>query len=297
MEQWWQTILDYLQGPQATAYLSALVKVAVGLLLARFAGRGLVRVFAREDDPHRAMVLRRASFYAIAGLFTASALTELGFDLGVLIGAAGILTVAIGFASQTSASNVISGLFLLGERPFAVGDLIKVGGTVGEVLSIDLLSVKLRTLDNLFVRIPNETLIKSEVTNIRHFPVRRVDLMVGVAYREDMRKVRNVLMEVADDNPLCLEEPAPLVLFQGYGDSALNHEFRVWAKTENFLDLRNSISVEIKEAFDEHDIEIPFPHRTIYTGSEPEPFLVRHTNGAIPRSDAQPSPPSTEPEP
>ena len=277
MEQWWTLAVDYLTSPQAAAALKAAVKILVGVVLGRLAGTGLVRLFA-EDDAQRAMILRRASLYGIAGLFTASALMELGFDLSVLLGAAGILTVAIGFASQTSASNVISGLFLLGERPFAVGDVIRVSGTTGEVLSVDLLSVKLRTFDNLFVRIPNETMIKSEVTNLRRFPIRRVDLQVGVAYKEDLRKVREVLMEVADRNPLCLEEPAPLIIFQGYGDSSINHQFSVWAKTEHFLDLRNSIPVEIKEAFDEHGIEIPFPHRTLYTGSETDPFPVRGTD-------------------
>jgi len=278
IEQWWTLIVDYLQGPSAAALLRALVKIGAGLILGRLAGRGLVRLFASNEDAHRAMLLRRASFYGIVGLFTASALMELGFDLGVLLGAAGILTVAIGFASQTSASNIISGLFLLGERPFGVGDIIKVGNTVGEVLTIDLLSVKLRTLDNLFVRIPNETLIKTEVTNIRYFPIRRVDFQVGVAYKEDMREVREVLLEVADRNPLSLEEPAPRVLFQGFADSSMNHEFRVWTKTENFLDLKDSIPVEIKEAFDDRDIEIPFPHRTLYTGSQTDPFPVHQSH-------------------
>jgi len=291
MEQWWTLAVDYLTSPQATSALKALVKVVVGLALGRLAGNGLARLFA-EDDAQRAMIIRRGTFYGIAGLFVASALMELGFDLSVLLGAAGILTVAIGFASQTSASNVISGLFLLGERPFAVGDVIRVNGTTGEVLSVDLLSVKLRTFDNLFVRIPNETMIKSEVTNLRRFPIRRIDLQIGVAYKEDLRKVREVLMDVADRNPLCLEEPAPLIIFQGYGDSSINHQFSVWAKTENFLDLRNSIPVEIKEAFDEHGIEIPFPHRTLYTGSETSPFPVQRTDG-----ETTPNPSSTDPEP
>jgi small-conductance mechanosensitive channel len=281
MQQWIDLALEYLQSPKALSILTALVKFAVGLILARLAGQALVRLFVDEHDAHRAMVVRRGSFYLIAGLFTASALMDLGFDLSVLLGAAGILTVAIGFASQTSASNIISGLFLLGERPFAVGDLIKVGTTMGEVLSIDLMAVKLRTLDNTFVRIPNETLIKTEVSNILHFPIRRIDIQVGVAYREDMDEVREVLLEVADRNPLCLEEPAPRVMFKGYGESSLDHEFRVWAKTENFLDLRDSISVEIKKAFDEHDIEIPFPHRTIYTGSETTPFPVKNDPGRV----------------
>jgi len=291
MEQWWTLAVDYLTSPQAVSALKALLKILVGLALGRLAGNGLARLFA-EEDAQRAMILRRGALYGIAGLFTASALMELGFDLSVLLGAAGILTVAIGFASQTSASNVISGLFLLGERPFAVGDVIRVNGTTGEVLSVDLLSVKLRTFDNLFVRIPNETMIKSEVTNLRRFPIRRVDLQVGVAYKEDLREVHEVLMEVADRNPLCLEEPTPLIIFQGYGDSSINHQFSVWAKTEHFLDLRNSIPVEIKEAFDEHDIEIPFPHRTLYTGSETTPFPVQQAGET---DDPSPSAPDPEP--
>ncbi len=278
MEQWWTAGIEMIQGVDAGPYLRALIKVGLGLLLGRFAGRGLVRLFARDKNAHRAMLLRRVAFYGVLALFCASALSELGFELGILLGAAGILTVAVGFASQTSASNIISGIFLLGERPFEVGDMIKVDDTVGEVLSIDMLSVKLRTLDNQFVRIPNETVIKSKLTNIRHFPIRRLDMDVGVAYHEDMKTVRQVLLDVADRNPLCLEEPAPKVLFTGFEDSALGHEFRVWAKTENFLELRDSISVEIKAAFDEQDIEIPFPHLTLYTGTQTDPFPLRRAD-------------------
>jgi len=230
IEQWWTIVVDFITGNQAAAILRATLKLAVGVVIARFAGRGLVKLLDRQTDAHQAMVIQRVTFYTIVGLFVASALVELGFDLGILLGAAGILTVAVGFASQTSASNVISGLFLLGERPFAVGDVIRVGSTTGEVVSIDLLSVKLRTFDNLFVRLPNETMIKSEITNLRRYPIRRVDLQVGVAYKEDIRKVREVLMAVADRNPLCLEEPQPLIIFQGFGDSSINHQFSVWAK-------------------------------------------------------------------
>jgi len=287
MEQWWTVIVDYLTGPQAGSLLRAIIKIGLGLILGRVTGNTLARTFGK-DDAQRSMILRRIPFYGIVGLFTASALMELGFDLGVLLGAAGILTVAIGFASQTSASNVISGLFLLGERPFSVGDIIRISGTTGEVLSVDLLSVKLRTFDNLFVRIPNETVIKSEVTNLRRFPIRRVDLQVGVAYKEDLETVREVLMEVADQNPLCLEEPAPLIIFQGYGESSINHQFSVWGPTDHYLELRNTIPLEIKEAFDENGIEIPFPHRTLYAGSETDPFPVQVVD------DPEPGPDSSE---
>jgi small-conductance mechanosensitive channel len=279
LEQWWTLVVTYVTGPQAVNLVHAVIKIGAGLVLGRLLGNGLARMFGGEDA-QRTMILRRVSFYGITGLFAASALMELGFDLGVLLGAAGILTVAIGFASQTSASNVISGLFLLGERPFSVGDVIRVNGTTGEVLSVDLLSVKLRTFDNLFVRIPNETMIKTEVTNLRRFPIRRFDLQVGVAYKEDLDRVREVLLDVADRNPLCLEEPAPVIIFQGYGESSINHQFSVWASTDNYLELRNSIPLEIKEAFDEAGIEIPFPHRTLYTGAETDAFPVRQVHEA-----------------
>jgi small-conductance mechanosensitive channel len=249
--------------------------VGVGLILARLAANGILRVISKYTNPQQAMLIRRISHHLIVGLVLISALKELGFQLNVLLGAAGILTLALGFASQTSASNLISGLFLIGERPFAVGDYVRMGETTGEILSVDLLSIKMRTFDNLFVRVPNETAIKSEITNLTYFPIRRFDLMIGVAYKEDIQKVREVLLEVANQNPLCLEEPKPLFLFLGFGDSSLNIQFSVWAKRENFIELRNRIQEGIKQAFDSSGIEIPFPHRTIYTGSITEPFPVR----------------------
>jgi small-conductance mechanosensitive channel len=172
-------------------------------------------------------------------------------------------------------SNLISGLFLIGERPFVVGDLIKIGTTVGEVLSIDPLSVKLRTFDNTYVRIPNESIIKSEVSTLTKFPIRRIDLQLGVAYREDIATVRDLLLSVADQNPLCLEEPKPLFIFQGFGDSSIDIQFSVWVKREEYLTLKNTIQEQIKVAFDEAGIEIPFPHRSLYAGSVTQPFPVR----------------------
>ncbi|MFP4070110.1 MAG: mechanosensitive ion channel family protein, partial [Opitutales bacterium] len=202
-------------------------------------------------------------------------LIHLNVNLTAVLGAAGIATVAIGFAAQTSLSNLISGLFLLGERPFEVGDLIVVGQTRGIVLSIDLLSVKLRTLDNLMVRMPNETLIKSEVTNITRFPIRRLDINIGVAYREDVDRVVRLLKEVADANPISLNEPEPLVIFENFGASSLDFMLGVWVEKSKFLDLKNSIMRDIKQRFDAEGIEIPFPHLTLYAGSDTPVFPLR----------------------
>jgi len=262
----------------------AVIVLIVGWVAARLISAGAGKLMERRASKQNAMILRRVVFYTLLGIVVASALHQVGFKLGVLLGAAGILTVAIGFASQTSASNLISGLFVIAERPFVVGDIIRIENTTGEVLSIDLLSIKLRTFDNLYVRVPNESVIKSQITNLTHFPIRRIDMQIGVAYKEDMDKVKRVAAEVADKNPLCLEEPKPLYIFQGFGDSALTFQFSVWTKRENFLELKNSIHEEIKAAFDANGIEIPFPHRTLYTGAVTDPFPVRIVDGA-PGSD------------
>lgn len=265
----------------------ALATLAVGLLVARLGGRLVGRVASARADAQFTLIARRLTFYGLLGIAIASTLSVLGVDLSVLLGAAGILTVALGFASQTSASNIISGLFLLGERPFVVGDVIRVGDTTGEVVSVDMLSVKLRTFDNLFVRVPNESLLKSQLTNLSRYPIRRVDVQLGVAYKEDIERVRELLFALADRHPLCLDEPRPLFIFTGYGDSAILLQFSVWAARENFLEVVNGIKLEIKRAFDEAGIEIPFPHRSLYAGSATEPFPVRVVESAAP------SPPET----
>lgn len=275
MTEFWREMAGYLTAENVFSATRAVFLVAVGFVVAKLVSRAIGRIAEGRLDKQRAILSRRATYYLLLILFLVAALHQLGFNLGVLLGAAGVLSVAIGFASQTSASNFISGLFLIAEQPFVVGDVIQIGGTTGEVLSVDLLSVKLRTFDNLFVRIPNESLIKSEVKTLTRFPIRRVDVQVGVAYKEDLAKVRRVLLEVTERNPLSLEEPKPLFIFQGFGDSSLNIQFSVWVQRESFLELKNRIQEEIKAAFDAEGIEIPFPHRSLYAGSATEPLPVR----------------------
>ena len=271
---WVGEFSDLLIGDRALSIYRATVLILVGYGVARMLRRIVLELLSPRLSKHQSVIVGRLVFYVLLALFVVSALRELGFQLTALLGAAGILTVALGFASQTSASNLISGLFLLAESPFGIGDIVRVGSTTGEVLAIDLMSVKLRTFDNLFVRIPNETLIKSEVTTLTRFPIRRADLTVGIAYKEDIERVQKILMAVADANPLCLEEPKPLFILLGFGDSSINLQFSVWAKRENFLELKNLIQIEIKRAFDREGVEIPFPHRTIYAGSASGPIPI-----------------------
>ncbi len=246
----------------------AAIYLIVGAVLARIVRFGVQRSLTTLETGQRLLLSRIAS-YTVLTLFAISAMRQFGFDFTVLLGAAGIVTVAVGFASQTSASNLISGLFLILERAVQPGDVVTVGGRTGEVISVDLLSTKLRTFDNLLVRIPNETMVKSEIVSLTRFPVRRFDLAVGVGYDSDLGLVQKTLLETAHANPLCLDEPAPLLISQGFGASSIDYTLAVWAKSEHWLTLRNMITQEVKEAFDAAGIEIPFPQRTLQPGATP----------------------------
>ena len=270
--------LDSISVDKVISTVQCVVIIVVGLPALMILSRVVSRLVEKHYTPQSAMVARQAIFYSGLIFLAIIELHQMGFKITALLGAAGVAGVAIGFAAQTSLSNLISGIFLIFEKPFAVGDTITVGETSGTVLSIDLLSVKLRQYDNKFVRIPNESLIKGQVTNITRFPIRRYDINLGVAYKEDIKRVTEVLKDIADKNPYCLDEPEPLVVFTGFGDSCIQLLFAVWFLKADFLQLRNSIMLDIKERFDAEGIEIPFPHRTLYSGSVTAPFPITIVN-------------------
>ncbi len=256
---------NYFTTEQLYGIVRAGVTLILGFAAAHFLRSGIGSILSKRTSAQHAMLGRKVVYFLVVGLAFVSALRELGLNLGVLLGAAGVFSVAMGFAAQTSASNLISGVFLVSEGPFVVGEVIQVAGTTGEVLSIDLLSVKLRTFDNLYVRVPNETLVKAQITNLTRHPIRRYDLQVSVGYSAKIANVTAVLMEVAKKNPVALREPRPMIIFQSFGESAVNLQFSVWTAIENYLELRNSLAEDIKEAFERERIEIPYPHRAIVT--------------------------------
>ncbi len=251
----------------------------IGLAVAWLVARGATRVIRNVMPPERVELARRVLFYGILGLAVVSAMRVLGFDTSLFVGAAGVLTVAIGFASQTSASNVISGLFLIGERPFSTGDWVRIGTTTGEVVGIDLLSVKLRTPANLFVRVPNETVMKAEITNLTRYPIRRLDILVQVAYAEDLARVREVIVALCDREPRILDEPRPAVRFQGFGASGIDLLIAAWAARENYIEVRDDFAFLLKAELDAQGIEIPFPHVTLYAGKHTGPVPVALQGG------------------
>lgn len=243
------------------AGLRAALVIIGGLLVLRIANARM-RQWSLQAQ-HR-LVFRRLVGAVIIMITGAWAMAELGLEIGVVLGAAGVLTVAVGFAAQTSFSNLISGIFLMAEQPFRVGDLIEIDTFSGEVLSIDLLSVKICTFDNLQVRVPNETMLKANVITLTRFAIRRYDYLLPVPYEQDLAQMREVLFAVAEDNPLTLRNPAPVFIFRGYNESGCQIQFSVWAKRENFVAMRTEVAIDIQRAFAVNDIHLATAQRTLH---------------------------------
>ncbi|MFO7898197.1 MAG: mechanosensitive ion channel family protein [Planctomycetota bacterium] len=265
---------------------AAVLVVLIGGLVIRLLGRTADRAASRRWTPERGSLVRKIIVYTGWVILVLTVLAQLGVRLTAILAAAGVAGIAVGFAAQTSLSNVISGIFLSIERPFKVGNMIQIGDTLGMVLSVDLLSVKMRMFDNRFVRIPNETFIKEKVINYSRFPIRRVDLMIGVAYKEDVERVRQVLFDVAHQHPLALEEPEPLCFCWNFNTSSVDLLFVIWAVQDDWLTLKSELLTNIKKRFDQEGIEIPFSHLSLYPGSAARPLPIDLTPETVSRLQA-----------
>lgn len=254
--------------------ISMLVRVAlilgIGLPLLSLIKKITVKLTQGKLSPQSEQLIQRAVYYLGFLVLVVTLLNEFGFKLSALLGAAGVLGIAIGFASQTSVSNIISGIFLISEKPFVVGDVIDVAGTIGTVASIDLLSIKLRTPDNRFVRVPNENMIKTEVINITRYDTRRVNINVSVDYSSDMIKVLQILDNIANTEDLALKDPKYISVVDAFADSGINILFGVWGKTEDYWTLRNNLMLRVKQEFENNGISIPYPHVQIVAQNNKE---------------------------
>jgi small-conductance mechanosensitive channel len=272
-----QAFLTWLESIAWQSMLHLLLALLLFLLAARLllflARRALI---ARLPKAKQAFVFK-LGLYSLSVLAVIAAFQVAGFNITWLVGAAGIFSVALGFASQTSASNFISGLFLMGERPFQEGDTILLDGLQGQVIGIDLLSVKLRTFDNLYVRIPNETVIKARLTNYTYFAIRRVEIAVGLAYGSDLGAASTLLLETALGQPFVLRQPEPEFRASTLGSSAIECSLLFWVEREQYLSARTAMIARMVAVLQQAGFEIPFPQTTVHLhrlGQEKE--LAKH---------------------
>lgn len=268
--------------PQLAEILIRIGKVLIvllfGFLMSRIFNFWIQLVYRNSVDRQRLFILQKLSKYSLAIVTALLVLKIFGVDFKSIFVAAGVLSIALGFAAQTSVSNLISGLFLIFEKPFIVGDFIEVAENKGEVLSIDLLSMRIKTTNNLLVRVPNESVMKSTVINYSHFPIRRYDLIFAVSYKEDLEKIRRIVLDIVENNPYCLDAPDPVFTVEKMADYFLDIKVGVWGESKNILNLQTTFCQDMRSAFIRNNVELPQRSMRL----EMNPFATPQTNTQVP---------------
>lgn len=257
------SIPEGLSTEQFFALLQGIVWFALGIVILRILLFILKKTLKGKIADHPRKILQSVLFYTGVFLLLVIILGNNGINLSPLLGAAGIVGIAVGIASQASLSNIISGILLIFEKPFGIGDIIRAGDVSGIVESIGLMSVNIRTFDNLFIRIPSQKLFNSELTNITKYQIRRLDIRFHVDTKEDLEAVQNLLRETARQNQFCLNNPEPLIVFANIDTSGVEILFGVWFYKTDYLAAKNSVTVQTLNALKEHGIDVRFPKQRV----------------------------------
>jgi len=221
------------------------------------------KALAKRYNRHTARLIRRSIVFIGIGILSIDILREVDLKLTALLGSAGIAGMALSFALKTSVSNIISGLFISIELPFAVGDFIEIDNYKGTILSFDLLSIKICSPENNFIRIPNEQLLKNNVINHSKYPTKRLSIPIQFPYDQCHDPVYQLVEEVLKTNKFCLKEPPARVKFSAFADSAISCDINVWVNSNEYSQAKKSIASDLHQAFIKAGIEMPFPHQSL----------------------------------
>jgi small-conductance mechanosensitive channel len=250
-----------------TIILTILV-IVVGFSVAHFARIVTTKYIGGRLPPDTRKTMGRLVYYVIIAVALLSALGISGLDLSGVFLAGGIAGIVIGFATQSLFSNLISGVFLQIDKPMKIGDPVLITGKLpdvaGVVVEITTLSSRLRMFDGTYVRLPNSDVFLSEIRNYSGAAARRVELSIGVAYKEDLTSVIRIIRDSLARTPLVLVEPEPDIYVDLLGESAVTVNVWCWIPFSVWFDMKKQLVEQIKTELDRNSIEIPFPQRVVH---------------------------------
>ncbi len=251
--------------PWGIRIVFAIVIFIVGRWVAKALAGLLARAMQKANvDAMLARFLRNIAYGVLLIAVVLAALDQLGFNVTSLLAVLGAAGLAVGLALKDSLSNFAAGVMLIIFRPFVVGDYVIAGGTAGTVDEIALFKTMLRTPDNQLIIVPNSAVFGGTITNVNALGTRRIDLVFGIAYDDDMKKAMQLMTEVVEADERILKDPAPAINVAELADSSVNFNVRPWVNAADYWAVRSDLLQTIKESFDANGISIPFPQQDVH---------------------------------
>ena len=245
--------------------VGAIVVLIVGRIAAGWSRRGVRRVLERSKmDVTLVPFLSSLAYYLVLAFAIFAVLQLLGLQTTSLVAVLGAVALAVGLALQGTVSDIASAGMLLTFRPISVGHYVEIGGTEGKVVDIALFTTTLNTPDNVQIIMPNSSVWGQMIKNYAANGTRRVDLLIGVSYSDDLSKVKEIIEQVMAEDDRILAEPAPVVAVHELADSSVNLVVRPWCKQEDYWNVRWDTTQRVKEELEAQGCSIPFPQRDVH---------------------------------
>ncbi len=256
-----------------TAYslkiVAAILVFVIGKWLAGKISRLITKLLEKNNvDITLTKFLENIIYYTLLIVVVIAAAGQLGINTASFLTIVGAAGLAIGLALKDSLSNFASGVMLILFHPYRVGDFVTVGGVTGNVVSIDMFNTTLNTVDNKREIVPNSSITSNVITNVTANDTRRVDLVMGIGYDDDIKKAKEILTHVVGENKRVLKSPAPKIAVSELADSSVNFVVRPWVKTDDYWDAYFELTEAVKLAFDAEGISIPYPQQDVHLFKE-----------------------------
>lgn len=267
VESWIEILVDMIPN-----MLLSVILLILFIVLSRLVRKLFIKVFRKSSD-NKALegLFSTIIYYAMLGigLFIILDILNLNKAVTSLLAGVGVVGLALGFAFQDIAANFVSGIILAFRKPFMIGDVVVVGDLMGIVDRTNLRVTVIRTYQGQEVYVPNKDVLSNPITNYSVLEQRRIDLAVGVSYGDDLHKVKDLVLQTLNNLEGVIRKEDMIFTYKEFGDSSINFEIKFWIKfpdNPSFLEMRSKAIMAIKDAFDENDITIPFPIRTLDFG-------------------------------
>ena len=261
--------------PWGLNIIFALITYIIGRWLVKLITKAIKRLMEKSGiDVSLRDFLGNLINVALTIVVIIAALEQLGVDTTSVLAVFAAAGLAVGLALKDSLSNFSAGVMLIFFKPFKVGDVINAAGVIGGVESIGIFNTTMKTGDNQEIIVPNSSIYGGTITNITKRDTRRIDLVIGIGYDDDIKKAKSLLENLLKENAGVLEEPAPTILVLELGESSIDLAVRPWAKTADYWVVRSELLQTIKETFDANGISIPYPQRDLHLIDAPPSLQV-----------------------